>query len=225
MSDRVEYLDQVKDAIKEVGDLAPQIEKHFRRADKQAEIRTGVIQTINTMCDALQLACDLVSAEISSSITEFNKVKGTGDVEDLRYYFERIAGRFADRSLGRLLHEGKVCGELHALADGFRQPFSKETRAGESFWRAVYAFFKRSTRMSEALERLWKGEKYCLRSLGQFLNDMRDRAEKANAQFDAPWLRQEGEKMVDVMRKKRKVLQVQAHQVRDVADACILKLE
>src|SRR5215831_3870545 len=136
MGNDLQYLDSTQLAFKEVGNLGSELTKALEKGEEQAATRDGAIQTINEMCDALQLASDLIAKELSASITEFNRIRE--DKEDvLRAYFERMAIKFSESSMRLMLHEGKVCGELHKLGDRFEQPFSKQTMGGVSFWENI----------------------------------------------------------------------------------------
>lgn len=225
MPDKVDYLDITRHALSEISGDASEILKILEEGDKQADTRQGVIQTVHEMCDALQLACDLISKEISSSILEFNGLrKGNGEL--LNGYFTRTAFKFSSEALRQLLHEGKVCGELHALGDRFKQPLTDVTTGGVSLWENVKAFFSRSTSMSIALEGLYEGERNYLYNLSDFLFEIRDRAEAATSLDldDVEGLRSAGEQLVGLMREKRQVLQDQIREVKLAADDCVKKL-
>ncbi|KKO19760.1 MAG: hypothetical protein L3J18_07295 [Candidatus Brocadia sp.] len=218
----MQYLNLAKDAIREVVNLAPDLNKAIAKGEEQATTRDGVIQTINEMCDALQLASDLISKELSTSITEFNRIRPEKE-EVLQAYFERVATKFSEPSLRLLLHEGTVCGELHKLGDRFEQPFSKETTSGVSWWENVRTFFSRSNSMANVLHGLIEGERNYLRSFSEFLDDVRDSAETAT---QVPWennatLRTKGEELVKLMRQKRSGLQSKLSEIRVAADAAL----
>jgi hypothetical protein len=219
------YLDQTKSALDDVGTLGSSLKQAIALGKEQASTRDGVIQTINEMCDALQLASDLVAKEISSSILEFNRIK-TDKEEMIRGFFERLAVRLSESRLRLLLHEGQVCGELHKLGDRFETPASPESIAALDFWEAVRTFFTRSSVMSIALHGLIEGERDYLRDFAAFLDEVRDRAEKATllawGQIDS--LRHEGELLADVMRQKRNVLQQKVMSIRRAADGAIATL-
>jgi hypothetical protein len=224
MAGSVDYLSLTKDAILDVTSITSDIDKIFEKADEQADTRKGAIQTINKLCDALQLACDLILKEISTSIVEFNQLK-SGNEDALRGHFERVAIKFSDSSLRLLLHEGRVCGELHALGDRFKQPFSDATRSGTSFWDNVKTFFTRSNTMKHALDGLHEGEIYYLRDLASFLDDLKIRAEGATAiTGDIDQLRQAGDELIALMRDKRQTLQDHVREIQDAAKNCVEKL-
>ena len=225
MPDKLNYLDMTKDAFSDVAGKVSEIANIIKKGDEQADTRRGAIQTINEMCDALQLACDLISRELSSSIIEFSQLRN-GKEEALRGYFERVAIKFGEPSLRILLHEGKVCVELHALYDRFRQPFSNVTTGGVSFWENVKTFFTRSSAMSMALDGLHSGEMHYLRDFASFLDVIRDNAEK---NLSIPFgnygnLQQAGEELAVLMREKRQDMQNQVLAMRNDANACIEKL-
>ena len=75
MPDRVQYLDLTKEALSELGGKVSEIGEIIKNGDEQADARKGAIQTIHEMCDALQLACDLISKEISKNIIVFNNLR------------------------------------------------------------------------------------------------------------------------------------------------------
>lgn len=225
MPDHVDYLDRAKDALSEVGDIADRIDKVLEKGEKQADARKGAIRTINEMVDALQLAVDLISKELSSATIEFNSLKWQKE-EALRGWFDRVASRFSDKPLRLLLHEGKVCGELHALGDRFGQPFSAVSTGGLSFWDNVRTFFSRSNAMSDALSSLAEGENHFLEEASGFLNAI---VLKAEAATGLPWgsidlLIHHGEELVTLMREKRQVLQDQVKALQDAASTCRGKL-
>jgi hypothetical protein len=225
MSVDLQYLDSAKDAIKEVKGFASDLSTAIAKGEEQATTRDGAIQTINEMCDALQLASDLIAKELSASITEFNRIRvQTEDV--LRAYFERVAIKFSESSLRLLLHEGTVCGELHKLGDRFEQPFSKQTISGVSFWENVRTFFFRSNRMSNVLHGLIEGEREYLRDFSAFLNEVRDSAETSTqvAWGNEEILRGKGEGLVQLMRGKRSGLQKKLSEIREEADTAIAAL-
>jgi hypothetical protein len=177
------------------------------------------------MCDALQLAADLISKELSAGVTEFNRLWPEKEGV-LRGYFERIAVRLSEPSLRLLLHEGTVCGELHKLGDRFEQPFSKEAVSGISFWQNVKTFFSRSNHMSSVLHGLIEGERDYLRGFSSFLDDARSLAETAT---QIPWgddqaLRNQGQNLVQLMRDKRAILQRKLVDIRAAADGAIAAL-
>jgi len=222
MPDRVFYLDLTRDGLNDIGNVATDIDQIIQRGERQADTRAKAIKTIEEMCEALQLACDTINKEITIAIIEFNRMKNES-ADALYGYFERIATKFSEPSLRLLLHENKVCGELHILGDRFRQPFSPETTGGTSIWENVRAFFSRSTIMSDALSGLHEGELSYLRAIGDFLCDVRDKAANATGLYgDALII--EGEALVEQMRHKRNILQQQAREIWDAANASIAKL-
>lgn len=225
MQENIKYLEQTSDAFMDIANKVSDISEIIEKGDEQADVRKGAIQTINEMCDSLRLACDLISRELSSSVVEFHQVR-TKNEPALRGYFERVAIKLTEPSIRILLHEGKVCGELHALYDRFSQPFSNATTGGVSFWENVKTFFTRSNSMSVALNGLREGEAEYLRNFSSFLDEIRNKAESA---LSRPWgdlesLRQDGEEIASLMRQKRETLQNQLITVRDAADTCIGKL-
>src|SRR5438067_4863043 len=92
------YLSKVKDGMEE-------LEKAFTPADKQSDAREGAIDTINKMCDALQLACDKISEQISGTLLEFDELLTEKDAGELQTFFRRTARRFSHESLSLLLHD------------------------------------------------------------------------------------------------------------------------
>ena len=225
MTNGMQYLELAKDAITEVRGLAPDLAKAIAKGEEQATTRDGAIQTINEMCDALQLATDLIAKELSASITEFNRLQGENEGM-LHGYFERLALRLSEPSLRLLLHEGTVCGELHKLYDRFEQPFSKQTISGVSLWQNVKTFLSRSNNMTIVLNGLVEGERDYLRGFSSFLNDVRARAE-AGTQIplgnDAA-LRAHGQALVQLMRDKRTTLLGKLSDIRVAADGAIAAL-
>lgn len=216
------YLDEAKSAIDDLGSIGSSLKDAIALGKEQASTRDGVIQTINEMCDALQLAVDLIAKELSASIIEFNRIK-QGKEEILRGFFERLAARLSEPQLRLLLHEGQVCSELHKLGDRFETPMSPESIAALSVWEAVKAFFTRSSPMAATLHGLIEGERDYLRDFAAFLDDVRDRAEKATfiAWGEASALRQEGDSLIELMREKRTALQKKAANIRKAADTAI----
>lgn len=225
MTTGMQYLDQAQEAIKDIAGLGSDLSKAIAKGEEQATTRDGVIQTINEMCDALQLAADLISKELSAGITEFNRLRQEKE-EILRGYFERIAVRLSEPSLRLLLHEGTVCGELHKLGDRFEQPFSKETGSGVSFWQNVKTFFSRSNDMSNVLHGLIEGERDYLRGFSSFLDDARNLAESATqvAWGNDAALRTQGENLIQLLREKRAILQRKLFEIRTAADRAISAL-
>jgi hypothetical protein len=225
MANGMQYLELAKDAITDIGGFGPDLSKAIAKGEEQATTRDGTIQTINEMCDALQLATDLIARELSAGIMEFNRLQGERE-EMLRGYFERIALRLSEPTLRLLLHEGTVCGELHKLGDRFEQPFSKHTIAGVSFWENVKTFLSRSNSMSNVLHGLVEGERDYLRGFSSFLNDVRDRAEAATQirWEDDATLRTHGQALVQLMRDKRAILLGKLAEIRAAADGAIAAL-
>lgn len=225
MPEKMNYLDLTKDTISDVANIASDIDNIFKKGDEQANTRKGAIQTIQELCDALQLACDLISKELSASIIEFNGLKNNKE-EVLRGYFQRIAIKLTDSSLRLLLHEGKVCGELDALGDRFSQPFSDVTTGGVSFWENVKTVFTRSNTMTDALNGIYEGEMNYLNDFASFLDDVRNRAENATGinWGDIEQLRQTGDELTVLMREKRQTLQDQVREIRTAANDCVEKL-
>jgi hypothetical protein len=181
----------------------------------QVEAREGAIQIVNELCDSLQLAADLIAHEISKTVAEYHETLSSPDT--LHGFLRRTAIRFSEPSLWVLLHEGKVCGSLHALGDRFRQGGSREAWSAVPFWETILAFFVRSTSMSRALQSLVGGEKEYLRSIASFLRDVQQEAEVASSSKDAATL-------VATLRAKRAAIGTQARELREAGDACIAKL-
>jgi hypothetical protein len=225
MATNTPYLDVIRDAVNDVTNLAPDLKDAIELGNEQAEIRDGVIQTINEMCDALLLASDLISSELSASIVEFAQLRM--DKENIiRGFFERCSAKFSEPSLRLILHEGKVCGELHKLGDRFETPLSPQSTSGLSLWENVKTFFSRSNQMGVALHGLIEGEQDYLRDVAGLMNEIRDAAE-ATIQLplgseDA--LRQKGEELVKLMREKRAVLETKLREIREAGDAAIQAL-
>ena len=222
MPDRVNYLDLTRSAVADIGNIGTEIDQIVQRGERQADTRAEAIKTIEDMCEALQLACDTINKEITMAIIEFNHLKN--EPSDALYgYFQRMAFKFSEPSLRLLLHENKVCGELHILGDKFKQPFSPETTGGTSIWDNVRAFFNRSTNMHYAIEGLYEGEISYLRDISDFLSDVRDQATEATGLTDDKLI-SAGESLIAQMKDKRNALQQQAREVQDAAYASIAKL-
>ena len=218
-------LDSTKNALKDVASLGSDLKKAIDLGKEQATTREGVIQTINEMSDALQVASDLIAKELSSSITEFHAQPGGGEAQ-LRGCFERLALRVSEPSLRLLLHEGRVCGALHKIGDRFETPFSPESVAALSFWQSIRTFFTRSSMMSQVLHGLIEGERDYLRDFSSFLEEIRIGSEEALA---VQWgneveLKKKTASMISLIREKRKSLLNKALEVRDAADAVIDEL-
>ena len=214
MPERVGYLDIAKEGLSEIDEI-------IKKGNEQADTRKAAIQTIHEMCDTLQLSADIVSRELSASIIEFNRLRN--QPEALHGYFERTAFKFSNPSLRQMLHEGSVCGELHALGDRFRQPFSDVATGSLSVWDNVKTLFTRSNRMSMAVEGLYQGEIDYLGELVDFLNEIRDCAEYGTSIDEGE--REEQVKLGDdltvLMRNKRQVLQDQIRDLKHGADVCV----
>jgi hypothetical protein len=120
-------LEVVKNAFEETPWTA--ISQGLARGERQASSRARVISIINSLCDTLQLAGDLVSTVISKLIVEYSDVRDRKppDPETLRAYFSRVFVQLDEPQLRILLHEGRVCGELHRLADRLKQPFTQQS--------------------------------------------------------------------------------------------------
>jgi hypothetical protein len=226
MPDELIYHDHAAAGLDEIKAMGPDLKTAIDMGKEQASTRDRAIDVIDQLCDTLQLAADIVSAEISSAISEFRRAKDD-DEQILRGYFERLALRFAEPTLRLRLHEGHVCGELHKLGDRFATPFSPESVSALSIWEAVKAFFGRSTAMSRALDDLVEGERHYLRDYADLLNDVRDQAE---AVWQIPLgdgsdqLREAGERLAQLMRQKRDHLQEKVRTLRTHADAAIASL-
>jgi hypothetical protein len=221
MSANVQSFELAKQALDEVKDLAPGLKEALDLGKEQASTRDGVIDTINNMCDALQLASDLVSEKLSAKIVEYNQTKDKKE-DAMISYFGRLVNTFSENNIWILLHEGKVCGELHKLGDRFETPFSPEAMGGLSFLENVMTFFRRSSSMSLTLHCLLEGERQYLRDIAAFLGDLRARAEAATGLWgQREALRGEGDAIVQLMRNKRQILVEQVRQLRLSADASI----
>jgi hypothetical protein len=217
--------DQVKDGIDEIAGLGPELSEAIANRDEEADTRKGAIQTIDEMCDGLQLAADLISKELSAGISEFNRVRQEKE-EILRDYFERIALRFSEPSIRLLLHDGQVCVDLHKLGDRFEQPFSKKASKSMSLWQNVKILFSRSSHMLSVLHGFVEGELDYVRGFSFFLDEARDLADTAT---QIPWgdglsLRAHGDGLVQVLRDKRVVLQGKLTEMRAAADLAIAAL-
>jgi hypothetical protein len=225
MPEQMRTLDEAKEGLGELGGVASELKKAIDLGKEQATTRDGVVQTVNDMCDALQLAADLIAAELSSQITEFNRARGQGE-DVLRGYFERLSYRVSAPTLRELLHDGRVCGDLHKVGDRFRTPFSPQSVAGLGVLDTVRAFFTRSSRMSDVIHGLLEGERDYLRDFSGLLDEIRIRAEAAAM---IPWgdtnqLEKAGTEIVELIRRKRHILLGKVSQVRESADGVIQAL-
>ena len=122
MPETIDFLTQAEEAVKDFTSVSSQIEKQFKKADDQDTARKTTIQIINAMCDALQLAGELLSREITETIIEYNKISDSKAASDFKSFFNGVALRFSRKNIGDVLTVGKVCGELHALGDSYAQP-------------------------------------------------------------------------------------------------------
>lgn len=219
MTTDIPSLTVMKDALSQVASKTDELAK------LQLNAREMTIQTIHDMCDTLQLASDVLSREISSSIVEFNSLRDNPNGEALIGFFERMALKFSEGNLRLILHEGKICGKLHKLSDRFRQPISDQSRGGLSIWDEVRTFFFRSNCMFTAVDALRGGEIEYVRDFGRFLDEVRNQAEAATGiRSDVVQLGQAGEQLIILMRDKRQVLQQMLLEIKKEADACIGKL-
>jgi hypothetical protein len=214
MSDTINELDLVENGL-------AQVERQLARGEKQAETRDDVIKIIDRMCDALQHACSLISDKLTESILEYNRIQRPTAAR-LQQYFSSTARRFSNKAIGKLLHEGHVCGELHMLGDRYSQPFSKQTMSTLSFTENVRTFFRRTNSMHQALWNLEHGERQYLRDFETFLVEIRTAAAQASGNVEQ--LKSKGDALVELMRNKHKVLQQQALHIRERADACFRKM-
>jgi hypothetical protein len=219
--DTIEFLSTAEEAVKDFASVSAQIEKQFKRADEQDTARKKTIQIINAMCDALQLAGDLISREITEATIEYNKISDSKTARDFKSFFNNVAFRFSRNNIGDVLTVGKVCGELHALGDSYAQPLSKPSRTGVAFYHALAALFTRSTPMSRALSGLYHGEREYLNSISYFLQDLIDDAAAAGGERDLKKLRNSGAHLVCKMREKKRSLHDQTRKLRDAADVCV----
>ena len=224
MPETIGILENAKDGFNELSGTVDEIGKIIKKGDEQADTRKHAIYTIKRMCDALQLASDLVATELSSCIVEFGEIRA-GDRHKLDGYFRRVATKFSDNNLRLLLHEGKVCGELHALGDRFAQPFSDVTTGGVNLWQNVKTLFTRSNKMSNAVFSLYEGEYDFIEDFIIFLNEVRDRAENLASSYDDPdIMREGGDMLLDLMRDKRESFEYQLREIRRAAKECVDKL-
>ena len=219
--DTIGFLTTAEKAVKDFASVGAQIDKQFTRADEQDTARKKTIQIINAMCDALQLAGDLISREITEATINYNKISDSKTARDFKSFFNDVAFRFSRKNIGAVLTVGKVCGELHALGDSYAQPLSKPSRSGVAFYHALAAFFTRSTPMSCALSGLYHGEREYLNSISYFLQDLIDDAVAAGGERDLKELRNSGAQLVSKMREKNRSLHDQTRKLRDAADACV----
>jgi hypothetical protein len=211
----------VLQAFSDVHDYGSELKEASKLGEQQATVRDGVIQTINELADSLVLATDLIAKELSATIMEFQA--NMMDVGQLRGCCERLAARVSEPQLRLLLHEGKVCGNLHKLGDRFEQPFSYEAMAGMNIWENVTTFFRRSSSMSMALHGLIEGERDYLRAFADFLDEVRTEAEQAAALGWGQELmfKEQVADLIKLIQEKRQVLQDEARQVRKMADTAI----
>ncbi len=154
------------------------LDKSLKRGEKQAESRDMVIDALNRLGNALQLAADLVSAETSKIIMEYAEVR-TSNIESLQSFFARSATRLDEPSLRVLLHEGKVCGELHRIADRLRQPFTWLSASSLSLTDWLRTLGARTNTMAIAIGGLTEGERHYLFGIARHLERARLRAESA----------------------------------------------
>ena len=212
MSNDVPILDLTTAGIKELGKLSA----------AQAGTRGGVIRLLDELTDTLQLACDLVSKEMSTTLAEYNELRGGTD-RMRGSFLGRVAVRYSEPSLWILLHEGKVCGQLHTLADRFETPFSKEVLTSIPAWEAIATFFTRTNTMSQALGRLRDGEREYLRDIARFLDDVRLFAE-GHRYDQGPALEKSCDELAGTLRTKRAALQKAVYALRHAADDCVAQL-
>lgn len=217
MSVDIPYLGRTLDAIRDVMSLVKQA---LAVGEAQATTRDGAIQTIDEMVDSLEHASDLIMERMSASITEFYRIRGENE-RVIRAYFERRATAFSEPSLRALLHQAGVYSDLHKLGDRFETPISPESLGGLSVWQNLRTLFTRSNTMSGYLHGLLEGELDYLRDFSTFLDDVRDRAEAATQLYVEQDMRQGGEELIDLMRRKRRALSAKMTEVREAADRAI----
>lgn len=225
MSNNMPCLDNASKGFDELSNTAPQLKKAIDIGKEQASTRDRVIQTVNEMCDALQMASDLTSTQLSSAITEFNRVRWENE-KLLRGYFERLAKSVSKPALRKLLSEGHVCGDLHKVGDRFRTPFAPESISGLGTWEAVNTFFTRSSNMSRAVDGLVEGERSFINDYYDLLNDVRTLAESATAVplGNKPKLETAGEEIIKLIREKRNLLQQKIRVLRENGNKVIQAL-
>lgn len=228
MSTETRYLDATKNGIGDIAKMAPDLKKAIELGKEQAKTRDEIIDIINHLCDTLQHGGDEVIARLSACVVEYYKARD-GAVEDLYAYFERLAHKFSEPSLRDLLHEGKVCGELHKLGDRFKQPFSEESPAALSFSQNVRTFFSRSSNMKEAIDGLVEGERHYLRDIAAVLRKVVTEAEDARAEpfntldrvATSGRLRVKGDIIVTLLKTKRKLLDKKFSSIRQAGDVAV----
>ncbi len=213
MTGQIPFVELTREGLREAAKEAASL------AQAQTSVRGEVIRTINTLVDTLQLAADVVGKEISATIAEHND----GRRGQRGGFLSRAAARFSHDGLWVLLHEGRVCGPLHELGDRFANPLSKEVWSGISAWEAVMTFFRRTSPMSQALQRLREGEGAYLHELAQFLDDARNFAEQ-HRHDQGDQAEQSCEELVSRLRDKRSALLSAIWSLRSAADECIAKL-
>lgn len=219
-----------EDARAGIGDIGPALDLLDKADKQQGRVREGAISVIHGMCDALQGGADIVAHELSATIMEFNDLsrrrleeREPPEILDaqLRGFLERTAARFTNPALRQKLHEGHVCGALHALGD--RLGTGLGSTATSPFWDNLRAFVTRSTPMSIAIGNLISGEQAYLHQFVWFLDDVRNKAEAAVGTWgEDAW--REAAALVQLMRDKRADLSNQAATVRNEAYEVIRKL-
>jgi hypothetical protein len=226
-----DHLDDVVSGLTDIADFGPKILKTVESGEKQAKARDAVIDTINSLCDTLQYAGDLVSDELSSSIMEYQSLRYSGP-QRLYAFLERLTVRLSGPALRNRLHEGQVCGNLYKLLDRFRQPFNTVTPFSVDILQWLATLFRRSNNMSRALNGLEEGEQHYLRHIASILNQAREKTEEArmvvydtqDVEGTAARLRSAGDALVDLLRQNRREIESKFHSIRIAGDTAIKSL-
>lgn len=218
------FAGQCIEGVAELPSIVTQVEAVLAKGERQSEIRDGVVGCVNSLCDALQLASDIVSTEISETIRQLNASRGSA--EKTLEALTGIPKRFSHEEIGRRLKQGHVCAELHKLHDRFSTPLSKESLAGLSAWDTVRTFFGRSNRMSAVLQGLHEGEASYLHDttgmIQQVIDDADALATRLSRSGEIP--QPDLDKLVDALRQRRQLMQGRAAALRREGDRVVATL-
>jgi len=210
MSNPTDYMKSTEKLFEGMGKLAR----------KQTDAQDELVAIINDMCDSLEMANDLIAKEISSAITDINRIKGS-KIENIHRCFEKQALRFSNEKLHKTLKAGKVCGDLRKLGKRFGNPLSGQAMGSQSLKAWLSTLFNRSSKMKMHLDRLYWDERDYINHFSELLVKARDLCEKATTESDLKKLNKSAENIKKQLRKTRSIVRANIVSLRNTADRCI----
>jgi len=189
-------------------------------AKTQTQAQDELIKIINDMCDSLESATDHIVKEISSAVTDINRIRGK-KVETIQQCIREQTERFSNKKVYKTLKTGKVCGDLRKLEKRFNNPVSPQSMGAQSLLDWLRKRFKRSSRMQQFLNKLYWNERDYIDHFSTKLYKIIELCENAVNESDQRKLEKSAERIKGQLRNIRSAMRRDIESLRNKAEQCI----